>query len=251
MPSPARLQLMAHLVAGDPDLESSRSLILELDRCGVEWIEIQIPFSDPLADGPTILSANHRALAAGTRPGDCLDLIAGLRGSVQARLVLMTYANIAWSMGLARFAAAAAAAGAAALIVPDLPVDEEGGRFSGLCRERGLALVPVLSAGMRRERLRRVLRPAGLFAYLTLRVGVTGARRGLDGRSLAFIDSVKSETALPLAAGFGISTPGHLERLRGRVQIAVVGSRLIDLRQSGGLPAVVRFIRRCRRSARG
>jgi len=239
--------MMTHVVAGYPDLDRSRETVEAMAAAGAGMIEIQIPFSDPIADGPVITAANRAALAGGTRPADVLRMIRGLKTSLALPLLVMTYANIPYRMGLERFAAACAEAGAAGAIIPDLPADEFAVSPARLFVRRGVALIPVLSPGMAKRRIRRVLESATGFAYVTLRTGTTGVRSRLAGPGLSFLDRLRRETALPLAAGFGISEPGHVRALRGKADAVVIGSHLIRLRDEGGVKVVADFLRRCRR----
>ncbi|MBN1940256.1 MAG: tryptophan synthase subunit alpha [Candidatus Aminicenantes bacterium] len=239
--------LVTHVVAGYPDLDRSRKTVETMAAAGAGMIEVQIPFSDPIADGPVITAANRAALAGGTKPADVFRMIRRLKKCVSAPLLVMTYANIPYRMGLERFAAACAESGAAGAIIPDLPVDEFAGNPARVFHRRGTALIPVLSPGMSKLRIRRVLDSAAGFVYVTLRTGTTGARSRLAAPGLSFIDRLRRETALPLAAGFGISEPAHVWALGGKVDAVVIGSRLIRLRDESGLKAVADFLRDCRR----
>lgn len=241
-----RTLLMTHLVAGFPSPAGSRELAETLLNCGADLLEIQIPFSDPLADGPTIMAANQQALAAGTAPSDALCLIESLAGLYSAPLLLMTYANIPCRLGWTEFADACAQAGAAGVIVPDLPADEPGQNLRRILKKRNIHFIEVISPGMSAKRLATVCWRAKGFVYATLRVGITGAGLHIASSGLDFLQQVKTTGKLPLAAGFGISRPEHLDLLKGKAAAVVIGSRIINLFQSGGLPAVSDFITLCR-----
>jgi len=239
-----RLKIMTHVVAGYPDLETSQNLILAMAEAGADMIEVQIPFSDPLADGPTIMAANHKALQNGLTPKLCLKMIEEIRDEVKIPLLFMTYANLAYTMGLERFVSESAASGVSGLIIPDLPFDERG--YDDYCfwlKECNLVGIQVLSAGLSLSRLKKILKIAEGFIYITLRVGVTGAREGMEKKSSDFIDLVRAYTDLPLAAGFGISSVEQITNLIGKVDMAVVGSHLINLFNSGGKENVQNFIK--------
>jgi len=242
-----RLLLMTHVVAGYPDPATSRTIVETMAGSGADLIEIQIPFSDPLADGPTITAANRIALENGMRPRDCFAMVRDLSARLSTPLLIMTYVNIPFQMGLERFAAACAEAGAAGAIIPDLPRDEIDQDLPALLSEHGLAHVPVLSPGMRPDRIRTVLEGASGFVYVTLRTGVTGALSEIGGRGLDFLDVVRKATALPIAAGFGISSPEHIRLLEGKADAVVVGSRVIDLFNREGLDGVRAFLEGCRK----
>ncbi len=239
------LKLMTHVVAGYPDLRTSRDLIVAMAEAGADMVEVQIPFSDPLADGPTIMAANHQALTGGATPARCFELIRDVKSDVPIPLLIMTYANIAHAMGMERFISESAERGVSGLIIPDLPVDERNDDYYVRAKEHGLYAISVLSPGMATPRLRSLAMAAEGFIYVTLKVGMTGASRSIDSKGLGFIDRVREHTTLPLAAGFGISEPDHIRQLKGKVEMAVVGSHLTDLLSSGGLGSVKRFIEEC------
>ncbi len=193
---------MTHVVAGYPDLETSRAIAERMIAQSADFVEVQIPFSDPLADGPTIMKANARALENGVRPDDCFGMIARIKRTIPVPLILMTYANIPFRMGWERFAEKTEESGVSGAIIPDLPFDEREGLKAGpILRRRGIHLIPVLSSGMTDHRLRAIADQASGFLYLTLRVGTTGAVKRLDPDGLDFIARVRRQTALPLAAG--------------------------------------------------
>lgn len=241
--------LVTHVVAGYPDPSASQTLVEMMAECDAGFIEIQIPFSDPLADGPTITAANRVALENGTRPADCLAMVRDLSGRLITPLLIMTYANIPFQMGLDRFAAACAAAGAAGVLIPDLPREEIDEDLPAMLDGRGLAHIPVLSPGMRPERIRRALERASGFVYVTLRTGLTGALPDIGDQGLAFLDTVRRATSLPIAAGFGISSPDHIRLLKSKVDAVVIGSRVIDVYDREGLRGVRAFLEGCRATA--
>jgi len=240
------LKLMTHVVAGYPDLRTSLKLVALMAGKGADLIEIQIPFSDPLADGPTIVRANHRALRNGIRPKDCFEMVRTLKDEVPVPLILMTYANIPFQMGIDRFAASAAEAGAGGVILPDLPFDEKESREFAHFKRAGIHLIPVLSPGMDDRRLQNILKKASGLLYLTLRVGTTGAVTHFDRAGLDFLHCVRKRTGLPLAAGFGISSSEQLKILQDRVDAAVIGSHLINVFDAQGLKGVGAFLDECR-----
>lgn len=245
----AKPLLMTHVVAGYPDLDESRKIVETMVDNGADLIEIQIPFTDPLADGPAITAANRAALARGVRPKDVFVMVRRLIHDTAAPLLVMTYANIPHRMGFERFASACAEAGAAGVIIPDLAFDEAGGDWPGLFRRYGTAWIPVLSPGMREERMRRILAGASGFAYVTLRTGTTGARLRIGKAGLDFLGRVREASNLPVAAGFGISRPEHVRALRNKADVVVIGSRLLELYDAGGAKEVGAFLRLCRREA--
>jgi tryptophan synthase alpha chain len=238
--------LMTHVVAGYPDLDRSREIVATMAGQGVGLIEIQIPFSDPLADGPTITRANQQALQNGVRPEDCFKMARELAPRLASPLLIVTYGNIAFQMGLDTFAAECAQAGASGVLIPDLPFDESPLDLPSLFNRQGLCYIPLISPGMRAERLRKVLALASGFVYLTLRTGTTGAVSRVEDKGLAFIDLVRRMTTLPLAAGFGLSSPEHIRLLKNKVEAVVIGSHLINTYDRAGLRGIVEFLRLCR-----
>lgn len=241
-----RPRLMTHLVAGYSDLKTSQELLLAMAENGADLIEIQIPFSEPLGDGPTILTASHRALANGVHPVDCIEMVARLQPQISLPLLFMTYANIPWQMGMERFISASAEAGISGLIIPDLPFDEDDGGYLKLSRAHNLHPIQLVSNGMAPSRRQQVLQQAGGFVYLTLRVGVTGAATEISASGLSLISEVKKLTPLPLAAGFGISSVAQVQEVAKLADIVIVGSHLITLFDQSGIPAVSKFLRDCR-----
>jgi len=243
-----RLKLMTHVVAGFPDLETSARLVELMAAGGADLVEIQIPFSDPLADGPTIMRANLHALRGGIRPEDCFRMVERLKSRVSLPLILMTYANIPFQMGMARFAERAAGCGASGALIPDLPFDEPEGSIGDRFSVEGVHLIPVLSPGMNGRRLGRILTSAQGMLYLTLKIGTTGALGRTQSRGLKFIARVRNETHLPVAAGFGVSSPGQVSALRGRADAVVIGSHILDLFNASGFGGVASFLWECRES---
>jgi tryptophan synthase alpha chain len=239
-----KLKIMTHVVAGYPDPETSQNLILAMAEAGADMIEVQIPFSDPLADGPTIMAANHKALQKGMTPKLCLKMVQEIKDEIKIPLLFMTYVNLAYSLGFDQFLSESAACGVSGLIIPDLPFDERNyDQYYSLLRKYQLCGIQVISAGLSLSRLKKILKIAEGFIYITLRVGVTGAREGMEKKSTDFIDLVRAYTDLPLAAGFGISSVEQITNLIGKVDVAVVGSHLINLFNSGGEGNVQNFIK--------
>lgn len=241
-----RTLLMTHVMAGYPSLAGSAELVVAMADAGADLVEIQIPFSDPLADGPTIMAANQVALKNGTRPEDVFRMVEGLKSHVKSPLLLMTYANIPFCLGWRKFASSCKRCGAAGAIVPDLPYDEKENSLRPALRRHGLHFIEVVSPGISSTRLANVTATATGFLYLTLRVGVTGAVPGLEGRGRHFVEQLRSFCRLPLATGFGISSLAHLAALKDKSDAVVIGSRLIDLHRKQGTAAVVQFVSECR-----
>jgi tryptophan synthase alpha chain len=211
-------------------------------RGGATTIEFGIPFSDPLADGPTVQRAGQRALANGITVGAALDQVRELRARVAVPIVPMTYAGPVLAYGERRFCADAAAAGADGLIVPDLPHDEAGELLDG-CREQGLDLVPLLAPTSTDARIAPACASAGGFIYVVSVAGITGARDSLSDRVGPLIARVRRHTSLPLLVGFGISSPAAARAaLEAGADGVVIGSKAIEVAEQGGAEALERFV---------
>jgi tryptophan synthase alpha chain len=222
-----RPALMPYFTLGYPSRSASLDIITAIARAGADLIELGIPFSDPLADGPTIQHSTQVALENGTSVPLCLEMTAQLRaGGVTQPLLLMGYYNPILAYGVGRFVAAAAQAGADGLIVPDLP-PEEAGDLEGHCRYHELGLVFLVAPTSTPERIALVAARSTGFLYLVSLAGVTGARAQLASDLEQFVGRVRAVTTLPLAVGFGISTPQQAAQVGGLAEGVIVGSALI------------------------
>ena len=220
--------LIPYFTAGYPSLESTVGLLLAAQRAGCIGAEVGIPFSDPLADGPTIQRTGQVALSNGMTLTRALEQVREARAhGVTIPLAVMTYVNPVLSFGVEAFARDAAGAGVDGVILPDLPLDEAAGMRSAL-HETGVAVIPLVAPTTTAERLARICSTAAGFVYCVSVTGVTGARREISADALALLDAVRLLTSVPRALGFGLSTPEHLIALRGHAEAAVVGSALLD-----------------------
>lgn len=225
-----RAALMPYFTLGYPDRQTSLAIVTAISRAGADLIELGIPFSDPLADGPTIQRSTQIALEAGANLAGCLEMVAELRRmSVVQPLILMGYFNPILAYGLERFVAQAAEAGADGFIIPDLP-PEEAGELEAACQAHGLALVYLVAPTSTPDRLAQAARRTRGFLYLVSLTGVTGARASLPPDLRAFVERVRAQARpdLPLALGFGISTPEQAAAVGGLVEGVIVGSALIE-----------------------
>ncbi len=224
-----RTALIAYLTAGFPEPEGFLPLVRAAIDGGADVIEVGIPFSDPVAEGPTIQHASFVALRKGVTPAFCLDSVRRLRlEGIEIPLLLMGYYNPILARGLEVFAAEAAAAGVDGLIVVDLP-PEESAPLREACNLRGLDLVYLLAPTSTPERMEVVARQASGFIYCVSVTGVTGARAELPPDLVSFVAEVRQHTVLPLAVGFGISRREHVEAVGRIADAVVVGSALIDV----------------------
>lgn len=250
-----RLGLMTHIVVGYPNLAESRNLVLAMAQAGADFIELQIPFSDPVADGPVLMQANQVALERGATVGQAMELMTDLAPRVGIPLLFMTYFNIIHHYGVDKFCQGAARAGASGLIVPDMPLDEEPSEhFIKSAEETGLIVIRLLSPASNERRIKLNSDLAKGFIYFVSRKGTTGSQADLDPELEKHLKLVKQFTNLPLAVGFGISSPEHLIALKGRAEIAVVGSAAVNVynQAQGGvkIEAVRDFIKKLSQSAK-
>lgn len=228
-----RAGLITYATAGDPDLERSAELLLTLDRSGADVLEVGVPFSDPVADGPVIQRAAERALAAGGSLSATLDLVARCRGDIRAPIVLFTYANPVLRFDVNRFAATAARAGVDGVLVLDLPL-EEAADVRATLQRHGLDMIFLLSPTTSDARIEEAARLGSGFLYAISRLGVTGARQELALGAEQLVRRIRARTTLPVALGFGVSRPEHVQQVGRFADAAVVGSALVSVIAGGG-----------------
>jgi tryptophan synthase alpha chain len=221
------LGIVAFITAGDPSLDATHKFVLALADAGADVIELGIPFSDPLADGPTIQRASERALKSGTTLAGVLESVRKIRQASQVPLVLFTYFNPILQMGLEKFAAAAAQVGADGVLVTDL-TPEESEDYRRIIHAQNLDTIFLAAPTSDDERLQRISACSSGFLYLISRTGVTGAKDSLPDDLPGLLRRVHHFTELPVAVGFGISLPGHVSVLGGLADAAVVGSALVS-----------------------
>jgi len=221
------LGIIPYITAGDPNLDATLKFVLALADAGADVIELGVPFSDPLADGPTIQRASERALKSGTTLAGVLDLVRRIRQKSQVPLVLFSYYNPILQMGLEKFAKAAAEAGADGVLATDL-TPEESADYYRLLHEQNLDTVFLAAPTSNDERLKKIAAATSGFLYIISRTGVTGAKDSLPDELPALLRRARQFTDLPIAVGFGISLPGHVSVLGGLADAAVVGSALVS-----------------------
>jgi tryptophan synthase alpha chain len=237
-----RLGLMTHVVIGYPTLDDTRALAKMMAAEGVDFVELQIPFSDPIGDGSTIRKANTATLAGGIHVKDAFTLIKTLRDEdkIEIPLLFMTYLNIVYTYGFEKFCADAQTVGINALIIPDYNMAHERvDHLDDIAQKHGLVLIRFVSLDSNDERLKRISDGASGFIYCFSTRGITGARLDLDIYLSAHLANVrKFFPGSPLAVGFGISKGEHLRSLKGSADIAVVGSALLEAFEEQGLEGV-------------
>jgi tryptophan synthase alpha chain len=239
------LGIVAYITAGDPTLTATRDFVLALAEAGADVIELGVPFSDPLADGPTIQRASERALKSGTTLAGVLSLVRQIRQSSQVPLVLFSYFNPILQMGLEKFAAAAVEAGADGVLVTDL-TPEESAEYRQILQAHHLDTIFLAAPTSTDERLVKIAACSSGFLYVISRTGVTGAKDALPDDLPALLRRARSFTKLPIAVGFGISLPGHVSVLGGLADAAVVGSALVSEIEKAASPEVAATALRAR-----
>ena len=240
--------LMTHLVAGFPTERQSLKLAKLLVKSGADILEVQIPFSDPIADGEAIVGACHQSIRNGFTALKIFNFIKKLR-KLDVPIVVMTYANIPFKIGIDKFVRALNLSGASGLIVPDLPFDsEEAKKFFDRCREQKINLIQVISPGIYKTRLVEAVKMSEGFIYCTTRKGTTGKHFGKEEGIKYFLRSVRQISDKPIALGFGISTPKDIKILKKQADILIIGSAIVKMVSNpGGLNKVSGFIKSIRR----
>jgi tryptophan synthase alpha chain len=233
------LGLVAYITAGDPSLAASEKIVLAAAEAGADVIELGVPFSDPVADGPTIQRASERALRGGATLAGVMDLVRRVRTGSDVPLILFSYFNPILQMGVEKFADAASAAGADGVLATDL-TPEEAGEYRKALQARGLDTIFLAAPTSTDERLEIIAGCSSGFLYLISRTGVTGERDSMPEGLPALARRVRRATKLPLAVGFGISLPEHVSVLGGIADAAVVGSALMaEIEKSATVDAAV------------
>lgn len=215
------------ITCGDPDLSTTAAAVREAVRAGADLIELGIPFSDPVAEGLVIQSANIRALQGGVRTDQIFDLVRDLRTDVMIPLVFMTYANVVFSYGAKKFISICAEIGIDGLILPDLPYEEKG-EFLSLCHEYGVDLISLI-APTSEHRISMIAKEAEGFLYVVSSLGVTGTRQKITTDIASIVKVIRENTDIPCAVGFGISTPEQAREMAAVSDGAIVGSAIIKI----------------------
>ena len=234
--------LMTHIVIGYPSLEASFEIVQAMVEAGVDLMELQIPFSEPIADGPVILKANQQALAQGITVQQCLDFGERVAHRFDIPFLFMTYYNILFKFGVARFAETTAAKGLKGAIVPDLP-PEEGSDYLAAMEAHQLAPIFIFAPTSSDQRMQMIAEHARGFVYCVARKGVTGQQTQFSRQLDAYLDRCRQATDLPLALGFGVKDKADIDFLTGKTDIAVIGTQTIRIVDQQGVDAVGNFIR--------
>lgn len=239
------------ITAGDPNLEVTEQLVYAMAEAGADLIELGIPFSDPVAEGPVIQEADLRALNAGTTVDRIFETVERIRRNCQIPLAFMTYINPVYFYGVDRFTERAAACGIDAIIVPDLPFEERE-ELLPACRAHGVDLISMISPSSH-ERIRAIAEEAEGFVYCVSSMGVTGVRSEITGNIGEMVRSVKAVKDIPCAIGFGISTPEQAAEMARQSDGAIVGSAIVKLVAHYGtecVPHVKRYVSEMKEAVR-
>jgi tryptophan synthase alpha chain len=237
--------LMTHVVVGYPSFESSLRIVASMVEAGVEMMELQIPFSEPIADGPVILHANQQALDAGATVARCLSFAEEVARRYEIPFLFMSYYNILHKFGVRKFVERSKAIGMRGLIVPDLP-PEEGSEYLTASQDHDICPIFIFSPTSTAQRLDYLGRHARGFVYCVARRGVTGSATDFSEELSDYLRRCRQATPLPLAVGFGVKSAEDVEFLQGKAEIAVIGSQTIRLLDEHGPAAVGDFIRSLR-----
>ena len=245
-----KTQLMTHIVVGYPSLSESEAIAKAMIKQGVDYLELQIPFSDPVADGPTIMMANQKSLANNTTPVDCfaqMQALASYRDELGSptKLLFMTYYNIIFNYGIHEFCKKATELGVYGLIVPDMPIScEQHENFFATCKQYNLQPIQIVSPLSTTERLKAVGDAASGFVYCVARTGTTGIKTEITVELQNYLAKVREYINLPLALGFGISTVKDVKAVSEFADIVVIGSHFIKLYENDGIAAIEQFLQK-------
>lgn len=239
-----RKAFIPFITCGDPDLETTREIVLAMVKNGADLIELGIPFSDPTAEGPVIQEADNRALKAGATTEKILSFAKELRREVSVPMVFMTYANVVYSYGAERFLTAAEEAEIDGLILPDVPYEEKE-EFDSLCSAHGIDLISMI-APTSKERITMIAKEAKGFIYIVSSLGVTGVRSEINTDIASLVSLIREVSDIPCAVGFGISSPAQAAKMASVSDGAIVGSaivRIIAEKGTDSVPYVSRFVK--------
>jgi tryptophan synthase alpha chain len=223
-----RKALITFLTAGDPDIDTSYNVVEQMIKNGIDILEIGIPFSDPLAEGPTIEKASYRALASNTTTDDVFSLVKNIRDTYDLPIILMLYVNLIYKFGIEKFMKKCSEVGVDGLIIPDLPF-EEVEEVKGLAHKENLVIINLVAPTTKHVRLKKIAKESEGFIYCVSSLGVTGERKNITTNLSDFYDRLRKETSLPLALGFGLSNKEQIDRLEGDWDGYIIGSAIVNI----------------------
>lgn len=228
--SDKKMKIMTHVVGGYPNMQLCESMLLLMAEKGVDLIEIQLPFSDPIADGPVIVQANHRALNSGVTTKSVFTMLENVRQWVDIPLLIMSYINPLFTFGIERFVERVKEIGLDGLIIPDCPPEDTEMLLPEKCNDAGLAFVPLIAPTTTKERMTFLVKKSlSPFVYAVLRLGVTGRKTELDIDTVNYLKLIRETTKRYIAAGFGIREKDQLDAMNGHVECGIIGSALLKV----------------------
>jgi tryptophan synthase alpha chain len=233
--------IMTHIVMGYPSFEASFEIVETMVRAGVDLMELQIPFSEPIADGPVILHANQKSLSGGATVEKCFDFAQEITRRYDIPFLFMSYYNILFKYGVDRFTRRMVQDGLRGAIVPDIPY-EEGSEYLAAMDREGLAPIFIFSPTTRDDRMKTMASFARGLVYCVARKGVTGKDTDFSGQLETYLGRCRAATHLPLALGFGVKDRADIDFIKGKADIAVIGTQAIRIMERAGIPAVGEFI---------
>ena len=238
-----RVGLMTHVIVGYPTLKKTEELVLAMVEEGVDMIELQLPFSDPVADGPTILKASQEALDNGTKISDAFDLVESLRNKgVEIPLFFMTYANVVYSQGIENFMNQSKEVGIDGYILPDFPFDTPEGKLAFDCAQKNnQEVIPLYAPTMSDERFLFLSEFSENLLYAVSRTGVTGVK-GVSSNLEEYLKKIRKNTNASIALGFGIQSAEQVHALKGKTEMAVIGSHILKIFETEGIEKVRNFL---------
>ena len=237
--------IMTHIVVGYPSYEESYQLVEAMVEAGVDLVELQIPFSEPIADGPVILKANQEALKNGVTVRGCLELSGEIANSFEIPFLIMTYYNIAYKQGINQFIKTLKKKSLRGAIIADLP-PEEGQEYFSLMKEEGLCPIVLFSPTTSEQRMRYISNFGSGFVYCVARKGVTGAKTDFSEQLTDYLSKCRRATRLPLAVGFGVKEKKDIDFLKDQVEIAVIGTQTLRVLERDGISGVRDFLKSLR-----
>ena len=220
--------LITFITGGDPDLETSYKLVMEMFKEGADLVEIGVPFSDPVAEGPTIEKASMRALKSGTTTDKIFELVRDLRKETDKPILLMLYINLVYKYGCEKFIDRCVDVGVDGLIIPDLPL-EEIDEVKAYTKDKGVLLINLVAPTTNEERLEKIVNVSEGFIYCVSSLGVTGVRSNITTDLEGFYNRIREKTDLPLALGFGLSNREQIESIKGYWDAFIIGSRIVNI----------------------
>jgi tryptophan synthase alpha chain len=234
------IAVMAHLICGYPGFKENWDVLETMEEAGVDLVELQFPFSEPIADGPLFLKANQESLEKGTKVNDCFDLMQKASKAFSFKTLMMGYYNTVFTAGEANFCRRVNDCGGTGLIVPDIPLEEAAG-LEAECKANDLSLIRLVAPTNTQSRINQLLKGAKGFVYAVARKGVTGPKTAFSHDIEGYLQTLKTQSPVPVAVGFGISSAEDIDYLRGKADIAVIGTAVLKAYLKDGKSGVSGF----------